>query len=1101
MSGEADKPMGSGAETIFTAALALAPAERAAYLEQACGQDQQLRQRVEALLRANEAPEGFLPEKPGVPATEDPFPTSVLAASLTEQPGDTIGRYKLREKIGEGGCGVVYMAEQEEPVRRKVALKVIKLGMDTRQVVARFEAERQALALMDHANIAKVFDAGATETGRPYFVMELVGGVRITDYCDQNQLTTRQRLDLFIQVCRAIQHAHQKGVIHRDIKPSNVLIAMQDGVAVPKVIDFGIAKATQGRLIDQTVFTAFEQFLGTPAYMSPEQAQLGGLDVDTRSDIYSLGVLLYELLTGKTPFDTQEMLAGGLDEIRRTIREKEPARPSTRLSTMAIGELKTAAERRTSDAARLIHVVRGDLDWIVMKCLEKDRARRYETANGLASDLQRHLNNEPVLARPRSKLHEFHKTVRRHKFGFAATAAIIIVLAAGALVSTLQAVRAKRAEREHSRLRQQAQRAQANEAGERLKAESEAAKSQQVAQFLKDMLSGISPSVALGRDTKMLQEILGQTAQRLDKLTNQPAVEADLRATLGGVYYDLGDYAKATAMHERALALRRKLYGSTNADVARSAYGLAEALRKVYYGDVNGESSKFAEAARLFREALATQRKFFGEQNLEVAQTLYGLGMWYRALGDDTNAETNFREALTIQTNLLGQTNAAVAWTLDMLALSLTLERRVDEAEQYARQALTVCTTLYPDGHPLLGHSLQNLGLILHGNGELEEAEDRYRQALVVRRKVLLPDHPDLRETVSSLANLLSKRGKAPEGEQLWRDLIAARKRLRGDADPSVAEPLLTLGKVLWAQGRSADAVAAYREAEESGDNSIQFNLGDMYRSGEMVHRDNSAALRCYRKAAEQNNQYAQYALGEMYRNGEGVQQDKSVAVRWYQKAAELNHKWALGALGDMYRNGEGIQQDKSVAVAWYKKAAEQGNEWAQDKLGRMYQDGEGVAKDPAEASRWYRQAAEQGILSAQRSLAGMYLRGEGGVKDVTEAARWYGKAKEQVEKAARGGDEQALNDYAWLLATCDIAEIRDGTNAVQYAEAAVAKSKRNNPLILDTLAAAYAEAGEFTKAVRVQKEAMALVHKESVKNDLATRLKLYESNTPYRDR
>jgi len=325
MSGEVDRPAGSATEAIFTAAVMLSPTDRAAYLAGACADDQRLRKRIEALLLAHEAPAGFLPEQPRA----QPADAFILVGSLTDEPDDRIGRYKLREKIGEGGCGVVFMAEQEQPVRRKVALKIIKLGMDTKQVVARFEAERQALALMDHANIAKVFDAGATETGRPYFVMELVGGIKITDYCEKNQLTTRQRLDLFIQVCRAIQHAHQKGIIHRDIKPSNVLVTNQDGV--PKVIDFGIAKATQGRLTDQTVFTAFEQFLGTPAYMSPEQAQLGSLDVDTRSDIYSLGVLLYELLTGTTPFDSRVLVAQGLDAMRRTIQDKEPPTPSTRL--------------------------------------------------------------------------------------------------------------------------------------------------------------------------------------------------------------------------------------------------------------------------------------------------------------------------------------------------------------------------------------------------------------------------------------------------------------------------------------------------------------------------------------------------------------------------------------------------------------------------------------------------------------------------------------------------------------------------------------------------------------------------------------------------
>jgi eukaryotic-like serine/threonine-protein kinase len=378
----------------------------------------------------------------------------VVNASLTEKSGDRIGRYRLLQEIGHGGYGVVYMAEQEEPVRRRVALKVIKLGMDTRQVVARFEAERQALALMDHPNIARVLDAGATDAGRPYFVMELVGGIKITDYCEQNQLDTRQRLDLFIQVCRAIQHAHQKGVIHRDIKPSNVLVATHDGVAVPKVIDFGIAKATQGRLTDQTVFTAFEQFLGTPAYMSPEQAEFGGLDVDTRSDIYSLGVLLYELLTGKTPFDGKELLAAGLDRMRRTIREQEPVRPSTRLSTMAAGDLQIAAKHRQTDAPRLIHLVRGDLDWIVMKCLEKDRARRYETANGLARDLERHLSNELVVARPPSRIDSLQKLYRRNRLLFTTSGLLLVVGMLGAVGVFWEWRQAKQhAEREHTERR------------------------------------------------------------------------------------------------------------------------------------------------------------------------------------------------------------------------------------------------------------------------------------------------------------------------------------------------------------------------------------------------------------------------------------------------------------------------------------------------------------------------------------------------------------------------------------------------------------------------------------------------------------------------
>ncbi|MEW6303261.1 MAG: serine/threonine-protein kinase, partial [Verrucomicrobiota bacterium] len=438
----------------------LPPEERAGYLDHATQGNAELLRRVAALLRSYSAGE-FLEQA----ASSDLRDNMAMSIPFTEKVGDRISRYKLLQQIGEGGCGVVYMAEQEEPVRRRVALKIIKLGMDTKTVIARFEAERQALAMMDHPNIAKVFDAGATETGRPYFVMELVRGIRITDYCDEQKLSTRGRLDLFIQVCQAIQHAHQKGIIHRDIKPSNILVTINDGVAVPKVIDFGIAKATSGQqLTDKTVFTAFEQFIGTPAYMSPEQAVLTSLDIDTRSDIYALGVLLYELLTGKTPFDAKELLAIGLDELRRTIRDKEPDRPSTRLSALGGSELSTTAQHRGLDALKLVSELRGDLDWIVMKALEKDRARRYETASGFAADIQRHLNNEPVAACPPSRLYRFQKMARRNKLAFAAGMSVAAALVIGLGVSTWMFIeqraalkRAVAAELEQTRLRQVAE--------------------------------------------------------------------------------------------------------------------------------------------------------------------------------------------------------------------------------------------------------------------------------------------------------------------------------------------------------------------------------------------------------------------------------------------------------------------------------------------------------------------------------------------------------------------------------------------------------------------------------------------------------------------
>jgi eukaryotic-like serine/threonine-protein kinase len=458
------------AQAIFGEALRFSvPGEREAYLDHACGGNSSLRQEIESLLSAyGQAQAGdFLGQSRPPVAPE----------SWCEHPGTRIGRYKLLERLGEGGFGTVWMAEQEEPVRRRVALKIIKLGMDTREVVARFEAERQALALMEHPNIAHVFDGGATETGRPYFVMELVQGVPITTYCDTHNVSTRERLELFTQVCQAVQHAHQKGVIHRDLKPSNVLVAEQDNRAVPKVIDFGVAKATEARLTEKMLFTHLRQIIGTPAYMSPEQAGLGSLDVDTRSDIYSLGVLLYELLTGRTPFDTRLLLAAGYDAVMRTIREKEPPKPSTRLSTLSAEEVSAVAAHRGVEPQKLGKLVRGDLDAVVMKALEKDRARRYATAGALAEDLRRHLAHEPIAAAPSSPVDQLVKFARRNRTILSAVMAIAVVLVLATLVSLQSALVARKARRLADSERDSAVQARNSESAQRMLAEASARES------------------------------------------------------------------------------------------------------------------------------------------------------------------------------------------------------------------------------------------------------------------------------------------------------------------------------------------------------------------------------------------------------------------------------------------------------------------------------------------------------------------------------------------------------------------------------------------------------------------------------------------------
>ena len=770
-------------KAIFGEAIEKAPEERAAFLDGACRGDPELRTQVDALLEAWEQADQFLAS----PTAEESAPPE----DDLEQAGSRIGVYKLLQQIGEGGMGTVYMAEQEEPVRRKVALKIIKLGMDTKQVIARFEAERQALAMMDHPNIAKVLDAGTTETGRPYFVMELVRGVAIQEYCDTNNVSTEQRLRLFIAICNAIQHAHQKGVIHRDLKPSNVLVTLHDGVPVPKVIDFGIAKATSSRLTDKTLFTEFRSFLGTPEYMSPEQAEMSGLDIDTRSDIYALGVLLYELLTGTTPFDAKTLRQAAFDELQRIIREDEPPKPSTRLSTLAGESLTKLARRQDTDAAGLSRVVRGDLDWIVMKALEKDRTRRYETASAMAEDVRRHLANEPVLASPPSLTYKLQKFVRRNKVAVVSVSAVVGLLLLGIAGTTWGLVGAKRQQRiavdarqsaEESRVEAERQAEEARQAREeeaqqraaseaakvealRAKelAESEAERARAVTDFLVHTLALGDPGVALAPDMTVQTVLERASKQIATRFQDQPEVEAALRSTIGQAYYSLGELPLAEPHLRRALELwdlgteadpwtlyetmwpmtsvvfvtgsqEIEVFGSRVMQLSWSMLDdhpeLVQHLGQLVSSSMAGRKET-AQAS--WKKAMQLAREGLPPDDRRwrlIADNLFACSYttWY-FLGDPI-AEVYMRDALEIYRRTLPETHTQVTFALDMLVSVLNGTGQFEKAEELVRESIRIQGLLFPQGHSLLSVAQARLGGCLIGQQRFEEAETILTNAL-----------------------------------------------------------------------------------------------------------------------------------------------------------------------------------------------------------------------------------------------------------------------------------------------------------------------------------------------------------------------------------
>jgi len=703
---------------------------------------------------------------------------------------EVIDNYKIIQKLGEGGMGEVYEAEQTEPIRRRVALKIIKVGMDTKQVVARFESERQALALMSHPSIAKVFDAGVTEKGRPYFVMECVKGVPITEYCDTHRLNNRQRLDLFVQICEGIQHAHQKGIIHRDIKASNVLVTIQDDKPVPKIIDFGVAKAISQRLTERTMFTELGQLIGTPEYMSPEQAEMTGLDIDTRTDVYSLGVLLYELLVGVLPFESKELRIAGFDEIRRRIREEEPPKPSTRLTTPGFDTDHAIKSRRT-DLSALTKQLKRELDWITMKAMAKDRTQRYASASEVAADILRYLRHEPVIAGPLSTMYRLRKYMRRHKVGVAAAALVVLAMIIGITGTTIGLVKAVKAEK---------------------KAREEAQTAQQISDFLVDLFQVSDPSEARG-NTITAREILDKGAEKIDKdLQDQPRIQARLMETMGNVYRSLGLYKLASPILEKSLEIKRSLYGNEHLEVA-------DGLRTL--GILYDTQGKYEEAKALFKESLIILEKAFGPDHPNLARNLNSLAIVYWNQGKYAEAEPLFQRSLAIKEKSLGSDHPEVGNTLTNLGVLYHLQRKLEQAEPLFRRALNIAEKTLGTDHPDIATHLNNLGSLYQDMERYEEAESYFKRCLAVWEKALGPDHSDVGIVLHNLANLNRNQGKYEEAEPFYQRSQAIFEKALGKDHPYVAYSLRERANLYREQEKFTEAEAFYKQALEIFEKSL----------------------------------------------------------------------------------------------------------------------------------------------------------------------------------------------------------------------------------------------------------------------------------------
>jgi serine/threonine protein kinase/tetratricopeptide (TPR) repeat protein len=817
-------------EEIFHEALARGcPEERAAYLERACAGNRALRASVEALLRASIGASGFMERgSPVLPVT--------LEEAMIEGPGTRIGPYKLMEQIGEGGMGLVFVADQLEPVRRRVALKLIKPGMDSRQVIARFEGERQALALMDHPNIAKIFDGGTTASGRPYFVMELVKGVPITDYCDDNRLTTRARLKLFGDVCAAVQHAHQKGIIHRDIKPSNVLVVSHDGTPVVKVIDFGVAKAVGKQLGDKTVYTQFAQMVGTPLYMSPEQAGQSGLDVDTRTDIYALGVLLYELLTGTTPFEKDRLHQAGYDEMRRIIREEEPPKPSTRLSTLGQAGSTVSAQRQ-SDPKQLCKQVRGELDWIVMKALDKDRNRRYESASALAADVQRYLDDLPVQASPPSAVYRLRKGLRRHKAAAIAACVILLSLVGGIVGTSWGLVKAEDA-RQAEEKRADGER-QAKEEAQAREAETKA-----VLEFVeKRVFAAARPqglNGGLGHDVTLRRAIEEALPFIAKSFTSEPLIEARLRQTVGISFLELGEARIAAEQFEAARALYAKHRGPEHPDTLQSMYDLARSI---------GALGRHTDALKLNEQTLALRKATLGTDHPDTLWSMNNLANGFMSLGRHTDALKLHKETLALRKAKLGPDHPDTLASMQNLANCYQFLGRQTDALKLREETLPLTKAKLGVDHPSTLTCMRNLAVSYCIFDRHKEAFRLDEEALALMKAKLGPDHPGTLASMNNLAIRYLHLGRDANALKLSDETLALVKAKPSVEHSETLESMRSLARTFAFRGRRADALKLSEETLAlvkarlgldnpetlQSMNNLAYNYGDLGRDTDAV--------------------------------------------------------------------------------------------------------------------------------------------------------------------------------------------------------------------------------------------------------------------------